>query len=53
MTIDNTQWFSIHFYVVQASKRLPILLWTETIGILATSNNIFVLLVEGIWILVA
>jgi len=53
MTIDNTQWFSIHFYVVQASKRLPILLWIETIGILATSNNIFVLLVEGIWILVA
>ncbi len=47
MTIDNTQWFSIHFYVVQASKRIPILLWIETIGVLATSYDIFVLLVEG------
>ncbi len=47
ITIDNTQWFAIRFYVVQASKRLPILLWIETIGVLATFNNIFVLLVEG------
>ncbi len=47
MTIDNTQWFWVHFYVVQASKRIPILLWIKTIGVLAISYDIFVLLVEG------
>jgi hypothetical protein len=47
-TIDNTQWVSIHLYMVQCWKRIPILLCVESIGVFATSNNIFGLMVNGL-----
>jgi len=46
-TINSTQWLSIHLYVVQAWKRIPILLCVETIRVLATFDNIFVLMVKA------
>lgn len=46
MTINNTQWLSIHLYVVQAWKRIPILLCVETVKVFITSDNIFALMVE-------
>ncbi len=45
-TIDNTQWFSIHLYVVQKCKRIPILFCVETICISIISNNIFALMLK-------
>jgi hypothetical protein len=45
--IENIKWLSIHLYVVQAWKRIPILLCVETIGVLVTFDDIFVLLVEA------
>ncbi len=42
-TIDNTHWLLIHLYMVQAWKRIPILLCVSTIGVSITSNNIFAL----------
>jgi hypothetical protein len=47
-TIDNTQWLSIHLYMVKAWKRIPILLCVEFVGVFATSNNIFGLMVKGL-----
>jgi hypothetical protein len=44
--IDNTQWFSIHFYVVQKCKRIPILFCVETICISIICNNIFALMLK-------
>jgi hypothetical protein len=46
-TINSTQWLSIHLYVVQVWKRIPILLCDETIKVLATFDNIFALMVEA------
>ncbi len=40
-TIDNTQWLSIHLYVVQKWRHIPILLCVETVSLFATSYNIF------------
>jgi len=45
-TIDNTQWLSIHLYVVQNGKHIPILLCVEAVSLSATSNNIFSLMVK-------
>jgi hypothetical protein len=42
--IDNIQWISITLYMVQAWKRIPILLFVETIHVFDTSNNIFSLM---------
>jgi hypothetical protein len=39
--INNTQWLSIHLYVVQKWKCIPILLYVEAISLFATSNNTF------------
>jgi len=47
-TINNTQWLSIHLYMVQGWKRVPILLCVESIRVFATSNNIFGLMVKGL-----
>jgi hypothetical protein len=47
-TIDNTQWLSIHLYMVQAWKRIPILLCVESVGVFVTSNNIFGLMVKSL-----
>ncbi len=44
--IDNAQWISITFYIVQAWKRIPILLFVETIHVFDTSNNIFFLMLK-------
>jgi len=44
--IDNTQWLSIHLYVVQKWKRIPILLCVEVVSLLATFDNIFSLMVK-------
>ncbi len=44
--IDNIQWLSIHLYMVQQWKRIPILLYMETINMFATSNNIFVFMLK-------
>jgi hypothetical protein len=46
-TNDNTQWLSIHLYMVQGWKRIPILLCVESIKVSATSNNI--LMVKGLF----
>jgi hypothetical protein len=46
MTINNTYWLSIPLYVVQAWKRIPILLYVEIVGVFATFDNIFALMVE-------
>jgi hypothetical protein len=48
ITIDNTQWLSIHLYMVQTWKRIPIFLCVEFVGVFATSNNIFGLMVKGL-----
>jgi hypothetical protein len=48
MAFDNTQWISIHLYVVQGWKRIPILLCVETIGMLSTFDNIFSLMVRSL-----
>jgi len=45
-TIDNTQWLSIHLYVVHGWKRIMILLCVEIIGISTTSDNVFRLMVK-------
>jgi len=45
-TINNTQWLSIHLYVVQKWRHIPILLCVELIRLFATSNNIFSLMVK-------
>jgi hypothetical protein len=39
--IDNTQWLSIHLYVVQKWRCIPILLNVEAVSLFATSDNIF------------
>ncbi len=52
MTIDYVQWLSIHLYVVQALKRIPIFLCVEIIGVFTTSNNIFGLMFKFLLILV-
>jgi len=44
--IDNTQWLSIHWYVVQKWRCIPILLCVETISLSATLDNIFSLMVK-------
>ncbi len=44
--IDNTQWLSIHLYVVQKWKHIPILLCVEAVNLFATSDNIFSLMVK-------
>jgi hypothetical protein len=44
--IDNTQWLSIHLYVVQKWKCIPILLCVEAINLFATFDNIFSLMVK-------
>jgi hypothetical protein len=46
MTIDNTQWLSIHLYVVQLWKKILILLCVLTMGMLATFDNIFSLMLK-------
>ncbi len=46
ITIDNTQWISIHLYVVQTWKNAPNILCVETIGISNTSNNHFSLMLK-------
>jgi hypothetical protein len=48
MTIDNIQWLSIHLYLVQAYKRILIFLCVETIGVFATFDNIFGLLLKSL-----
>ncbi len=50
-TINNTQWLSIHLYVVHKWRHIPILLCVETINLFATSDNIFSLMVNVCWIL--
>jgi hypothetical protein len=52
VTIDNVQWLSIHLYVVQALKRIPILLCVEIIVVFTTSDNIFGLMFKFLLILV-
>jgi len=47
-TIDNTQWLSIHLYVVQKWRRIPILLCVEAVSLSATSDNVFSLMVRCI-----
>jgi hypothetical protein len=47
-TIDYTQWVLIHLYVVQGWKKIPIPVCVESIGVFATSNNIFGLMVKGL-----
>jgi hypothetical protein len=49
--INNTQWLSLHLYVVQKWRRIPILLCVEVISLFATFNNIFSLMVNVCWIL--
>jgi hypothetical protein len=44
--IDNTQWLSIHLYVVQQWRRTPILLYMENVSMSTTSNNIFVFMLK-------
>jgi uncharacterized protein related to proFAR isomerase len=46
MTIDDTQWLSIHLYLVQAEKRILIFLCVETIGVSTTYDNVFGLLLK-------
>lgn len=52
VTIDNVRWFSIHLYVVQALKRIPILLCVEIIVVFTTFDNIFGLMFKFLLILV-
>jgi len=44
--IDNTQWLSIHLYVVQKWRSIPILLCVEAVSSFATSDNILSLMVK-------
>ncbi len=44
--ISNTQWLSIHLYVVQNWKRIPILLCMETISTFATFDNLYALMLK-------
>jgi hypothetical protein len=44
--IDNTQWLSIHLYVVQKWRSIPILLYVEAVSLFATSDNILSLMVK-------
>jgi hypothetical protein len=46
IVIDNTQCLSIHLYVVQQWKRIPILLSMEIVNMFATSNNILVFMLK-------
>ncbi len=46
MTIDKTQWLFIHLYVVQLWKRILIFLCVQTVGMLATFDNIFSLMLK-------
>ncbi len=46
MTIDNIQWLSIHLYVVQLWKKILIFLCVLTMGMSATFNNIFSLMLK-------
>jgi hypothetical protein len=48
-TTNNTQWLSIHLYVVQGWKRILIFLCVETIGVFATSDNVFGLIVKSLF----
>jgi hypothetical protein len=48
ITIDNIQWLSIHCYVVYGWKSIPIHLCVEIVGISATSNNVFGLIVKNL-----
>jgi hypothetical protein len=48
MTIDNIQSLLIHLYVVQAWKRISILLWFETIGVSTTLDNVLRLLLKAL-----
>jgi hypothetical protein len=43
-SINNTQWCSIHLYVVQNWTKIPILFCLDQVGVYATSNNTFVLM---------
>ncbi len=45
-TIDNTQWLSIHLYVVQKWRHIPIILCVEAISLSTTFDNIFSLMVK-------
>jgi hypothetical protein len=47
-TIDNTQWLSIHLYMVQGWKKIPILLCVESIRASTTLNTIFGLMIKGL-----
>jgi hypothetical protein len=44
--VDDTQWLSIHLYVVQLWKRILIFLCVQTVGMLATFDNIFSLMLK-------
>jgi hypothetical protein len=46
--IDNTQWLSIHLYMVQGWKKIQILLCVESIRVSTTLDNIFGLMVKGL-----
>jgi hypothetical protein len=43
-SINNTQWCSIHLYVVQNWTKILILFCLDQVDVYATSNNIFVLM---------
>jgi hypothetical protein len=43
---NNTQCLSIHLYVVQQWRRIPILLYMENVSTFATSNNIFAFMLK-------
>ncbi len=45
IVIDNTQWLSIHLYVVQQWNMIPILLCVEIV-IMSATSNIFVLILK-------
>lgn len=47
-TSDNTQWLLIHLYVVLAWKRIPIFLYVDGVGMFATIDNVFVLMLKCI-----
>jgi hypothetical protein len=44
--IDNTQWLSIHLYVVRKWRSIPILLCFEVVSLFATFDNILSLMVK-------
>jgi hypothetical protein len=33
IAIDNTSWISLHLYVVQGWKRIPLLVYLEKVGV--------------------